>query len=261
MHAIITGASSGIGAALAKELHGTGAHVTLVARSRGRLLALAQDLGKRCRVVVHDLAEDATRRGAIPPWLAEAERFGAIDVFVNNAGVQCAGSFVTSDAEAGARLLDVDLLAPIALAAAVIPRMVARGSGVCVNVSSVAALAPPAGMARYAAAKAGLAAFSECVGAELAGTGVHVLTVYPGPIDNGSPQATYDLYGQDSVAGALPTAGADALAREIVRAIARRQRRLVYPRVYGVAWWATPVARWVVARATPPLRAPATEAR
>ena len=259
MHAIVTGASSGIGAALARELHRAGAHVTLVARRRARLDALAGELGARSQVLVRDLAADAARGSDPRTWLGAAERFGPVDVFVNNAGVQDAGPFVESDDEAGGRLIDVDLLAPIAIARAVAPAMARRRSGVLVNVSSLAALAPPAGMARYAAAKAGLAAFSECLGAELAASGVHVLTVYPGPIDNGSPQATYDLYGRDSVAGALPVGRADALARAMVRAIHRRRRRLIYPRIYALAWWINPIARWLVARVTPALRPLAAE--
>ena len=122
-----------------------------------------------------------------------------------------------------------------------------------VNVSSLAALVPPAGMARYVAAKAGLAAFSEALRAELTGTGVHVLTVYPGPIDNGAPQETYEVYGHSSVAARLPMGRADALARAIHRAIVRRRTRLIFPRIYGVVWWTRPLAQWLVARATPPI--------
>jgi short-subunit dehydrogenase len=249
VHAVITGASSGIGAALARELHGAGARVTLVARRGARLSVLADALGAdRCRIVVCDLADSPTE------WIEEAERYAPIDVFVNNAGIQAAGPFACSDDAIGRRLLAVDLLAPVALARAVVPRMLARRSGIVVNVSSLAALVPPAGMARYVAAKAGLAAFSEALRAELAGTGVHVLTVYPGPIDNGAPQETYDVYGRSSVAARLPVGRADALARAIHRAIDRRRARLIFPRIYGVAWWALPIARWLVARATPPIR-------
>ncbi len=246
MHVVITGASSGIGEALARELHASGAHVTLVARRRDRLSALADALGgDRCRVVVCDLADSGTE------WVDEADRFAPIDVFINNAGIQAAGPFDHSNEEIGKRLVAVDLLAPLALTRAVVPRMLARGCGVVVNVSSLAALVPPAGMARYVAAKAGLAAFSEGLRAELAGTGVHVLTVYPGPIDNGAPQETFEVYGRTSVAARLPMGRADALARAIRRAIVKRRARLIYPRVYGVVWWTRPLAQWLVARATP----------
>jgi short-subunit dehydrogenase len=150
--------------------------------------------------------------------------------------------------------MQVNLLAPIEIARAMVPRMLARGSGVLVNVSSVAAIVPPSGMTWYAAPKAGLAAFSEALRAELLGTGVHVLTVYPGPIDNGAPQANYDLYGRDSVAGRLPVGMAAGLARQTRQAVERRRARLIYPRFYALSRWFGPVARWLVDRSTPRLR-------
>jgi short-subunit dehydrogenase len=247
MHAVITGASSGIGAALARELHAGGARVTLVARRENLLAALASELGERCTYIVRDLTDTST------DWLSEARRFGPIDVFVNNAGAQVPGPFVASEDRARERMVALDLMTPIALARAVVPEMVARGAGVVVNVSSLVALAPPAGMASYAGAKAGLAAFSEALGDELAAAGVHVLTVYPGPIDNGSPQEAYELYGRRSIAARLPVGRADALAREIVVAIRRRRRRLIFPRFYAVAWWIAPLVRWLVGRSAPRL--------
>jgi short-subunit dehydrogenase len=255
MHVVITGASSGIGAALAREFHRAGAHLTLVARRQQLLEALVRELGsERCQVIVRDLAE-------VPftGWLAEAERQGPIDVFINNAGIQKAGPFIGSDARLGNRLLDVNLLAPMALAREVVPRMVERRAGTLVNISSVAAMTPPAGMAWYVAAKAGLAAFSEALRAELVETGVNVLTVYPGPVDNGSPQETFDVYGKQSVASRIPIGQAADIAREIRRAVEQRQARLIYPKVYSLAWWAGPVARWAVDRATPKPRPVASD--
>jgi short-subunit dehydrogenase len=246
MHVVITGASSGIGAALAREYHAAGASVTLVARRRALLEALAAELGSRCDVVVADVADDSA-----PGWLDEAAGRAPIDVFINNAGINEAGAFASFHPSGGRRMLEVDLLAPLLLARAVLPRMLARGAGVLVNVASVAALAPPAGMAWYAAAKGGLAAFSECLAAELEKTGVRVLTVYPGPIDNGAPQQTYDLYGRDSAAGRLPVGRASTLAARIRTSVTRGRRRLVYPRFYALARWLPAVARWLVDWGTP----------
>lgn len=253
MRAVVTGASSGIGAAIARELHSGGADVTLVARRESLLAALAQELGSRCRYVVRDLTDSS------PEWLDEVLRQGPVDVLVNNAGSQTAGPFIDSDFLARERMLALDLLTPIALARAVAPGMVARGAGVIVNVASLAALAPLAGMASYAAAKAGLAAFSESLGDELAAAGVHVLTVYPGPIDNGAPQAAYDLYSRGSIASRLPVGSARALAKEIEAAIGQKRRRLIFPRFYRMAWWAFPLVRWLVSHAAPRLYLPSGE--
>jgi short-subunit dehydrogenase len=249
-HVVITGASSGIGAALAREFHRAGACVTLVARREPLLAALTDELGKGSRYLVRDVTA-----GDPEEWLGDAESSGPIDVFVNNAGINEPGPFAFLDPRVGKRTIEVDLLAPLALAGVVVPRMLARRAGVLVNVSSVAALVPPAGMTWYAAAKGGLAGFSECLAAELTGTGVEVLTVYPGPIDNGAPQATYDLYGRASVAARLPVGKAAALAKQIRLAVLRRRRRLIYPRFYAPARWLPSLVRWLVDRGTPGLPA------
>jgi len=245
MHAVITGASSGIGAALARHLHRSGAQVTLVARRQAHLEALSHELGEGCRWAVHDVSQEPSA------WVEELERTEPIDLFINNAGIQALGAFATSAPEVGRRILETDLWAPIALARAVLPGMLARKSGTLVQMASVAALIGPAGMAWYAGAKAGLAAFSETLHVELRETGVHVLTVYPGPIDNGAPQEASTFYGESSVAARIPIGSADDLAREILRSVRKRRARLVYPRVYAAAYWLTPAARWLVGRATP----------
>jgi short-subunit dehydrogenase len=248
MHVVITGASSGIGECLAREYHSKGAEVTVVARRAELLTKLQRELGDRCHVIVSDLSvADPTA------WLSKT---APIDVFINNAGFNITGSFDAADDEEVARLFRVDLLAPIALARAVAPRMVARGSGAVVNISSVAGLVPPAGMACYSAAKAGLAGFSEALHAELRATGVHVLTVYPGPIDNGTVHDNLAQYGgRDSMAGAVPTGKAADLAAAIRISVERKSARLIFPRFYSAARSFPSIARWLVSRFTPPLRA------
>ena len=247
MHVVVTGASSGIGACLAREFHAQGAEVTIVARRAALLARLKDELGERCEVVVADLsAKDATG------WVAAVEARAPIDVFINNAGFNISGPFDAAASAELTRLFQVDLLAPIALARAAVPRMLERGRGTLVNVSSVAGLVPPAGMACYAAAKAGLAAFSEALRSELQPHGVNVLTVYPGPIDNGTPQDNAELYG--AVASSVPTGKAADLATAIRRAVERQSPRLIFPRVYGAARAFPGVARWVVDRFTPPMK-------
>ncbi len=128
MHAVITGASSGIGAALARHLHRSGAHVTLVARRQGHLEALSGELGG-CRWAVHDVSREPST------WVEELERREPIDLFVNNAGIQALGAFATSAPEVGRRVLETNLWAPMALARAVLPGMLARRSGTLVQVA------------------------------------------------------------------------------------------------------------------------------
>jgi len=251
MHVVITGSSSGIGACLAREYHSAGAHVTLVARRTSLLEKLRDELAERCEVVVADLSTaDCTR------WLGARP----IDVFINNAGFNITGPFDFADDAEVAKMFQVDLLAPIALARAVVPAMRARGHGTLINISSVAGIVPPAGMACYSAAKAGLAAFSEALNAELSASGVHVLTVYPGPIDNGNRQDSLTVYGPNSMAGAVPWGQAKDLARAIRRAAEARNDRLIFPRFYNLSRGFPSIARFLVNRFTPQMRLPALAA-
>lgn len=255
MHIAITGASSGIGAALARELATIpGARLTLVARRRPLLEALAASLpGAAARVLQHDLADPARAAG----WIAAAEAAnGPIDVLVNNAGVQVVGPTASIDVEKAEEMLRVDLHSPLRLTRAVLPAMLARRSGVIVDVSSMAALAPTPGMTWYNAAKAGLAAASEALRGELRGTGVHVVTVYPGVIaETDMAQAALQKYARSRMVSAQPVGTAAGLAVLVRAAIEKRQPRVIYPRVNTLARHFPAATRWLLDRFTPPVSA------
>ncbi len=253
MHIAITGASSGIGAALARELGRAGHTLTLVARRRSLLDALAAEIGPTTLVIEHDLA-DAARATA---WLATAEStHGPIDVLVNNAGMENTGPTVDADPAVVRKLIDLNLTTPLLLARAVMPAMIARGSGMIVNVSSVAGLVSVPMQAYYGASKAGLAMFSETIRAELAGTGVHVLTVYPGPVKTAMGDQAAEAFGGRDRIPSVPEGSPEELARLLVRAIDGRVPRVIYPRIYAMSRWFSPLARALVDRFAPrrPLR-------
>src|SRR5262249_13629416 len=148
-------------------------------------------------------------------WIGPAEeKLGPIDVLVNNAGVQNSGLTAESDVAEAERLLRVNLFAPLFATRALLPRMLERGSGTIIDVASVAALVAAPGQAWYGASKAGLATFSEALRGELRGTGVHVLTVYPGPVDTAMAKAAYEVFGgKKGIVGMLPEGDAAELAR------------------------------------------------
>jgi short-subunit dehydrogenase len=253
VHVVITGASSGIGAALARQLGSAGHTLTLVARRRELLDALAVELGNRTFVVEHDLSnpDRATE------WLASAESVhGPINILINNAGMENTGPSAAADPETCRRLLDLNLVTPLLLVRALLPAMTARGNGMIVNVSSVAALVSVPMQAYYGASKAGLAMFSETLRAELADSGVHVITVYPGPVTTAMGDAAAEKFGGRDRIPAMPEGTAVELARLIHRAIERRAPRVIYPRVYTMSRWLGPVARAIVDRFAPrrPLR-------
>jgi short-subunit dehydrogenase len=243
MHAVITGASSGIGEALARELAAHGYSVTLVARRKELLDKLAAEIGDKARAVAHDLA--APDRAA--EWLPAAEAaFGPVDVLVNNAGMENTGPTVDADPAVCRKLLDLNLTTPILLTRAILPAMVSRKSGAIVNVASVAGLVAPPMQAYYGASKAGLAMFSETLRAELSDSGVHVLTVYPGPVTTAMGESGYAAMGGRENLPKMPEGTPDVLALRIRRAIETRKSRVIYPRFYTLSRWLWPFARWAI---------------
>jgi len=180
---LVTGASSGIGAEIARILAARRYGVTLVARRQERLRDLAAELasahGVRAEVLAADLA-DPDARAALPTELAR--RGLAVDVLVNNAGWSTTGPLARAERHAELTMVRVDVEAVVDCCTLFVPAMVERGSGAVLNVASVAAFQPLPGQAGYAAAKAFVLSYSQAVGAELAGTGVTVTALCPGPV-------------------------------------------------------------------------------
>jgi uncharacterized protein len=179
--ALITGRAGGIGEALARLLAAGGADVVLVARSVGKLTALAEELsrghGVRATVVSEDLsAADAAQR--IARRLTEQNI--AVDMLVNNAGFATYGPFIETSADEEAQLLQVNIVALTALTKQFLPAMVRRGRGRVLNVASTAAFQPGPLMAVYYASKAYVLSFSEALSNETEGTGVTVTCLCPG---------------------------------------------------------------------------------
>ena len=250
MHVAITGASSGIGEALVREFLRAGASVTMIARRRELMEAIASSAGGggKARVVVADLGKVATACD----WIADAENaLGPIDVLINNAGVQHVEPSHTIDTARGLAEIEVDLLVPLALTRALLPGMVARKSGTIVDVASVAGLAPTPGMWHYNAAKGGLAAASESLRGELRGSGVHVVTVYPGPVDTPMARAGYLAYPESWATKMVPEGKPDVLARRVRAAVEKRRARVIYPRWYVLTRWFPGSTRWFLDHFTP----------
>jgi short-subunit dehydrogenase len=152
---LLTGATSGIGRALAERFAADGARLALVARSDAPLRELAAKLGGQGFPV--DLADESAVRGLVGRIEADG---GPIDVLVNNAGVSNIGYVLDQKPEDVERLFRTNLLAPIHLCQQAIPRMLARGGGHVVNVASIAAVMTPPGLVHYGASKAGLAHYT-----------------------------------------------------------------------------------------------------
>ena len=179
--ALITGASSGIGEALAQRFARGGHNLVLVARRADRLQALAKSVSKvhgvKAWAVVADLTQpDAARKLATS--MKRARR--PIDVLVNNAGILEVGGFVNTPAARHRQLIDLNVAGLTAMLAEFVPPMVARGYGRVLNVASIAAFQPVPSLATYAATKAYVLSLTESLAAELQGTGVAVTALCPG---------------------------------------------------------------------------------
>ncbi len=212
---LITGASSGVGAALARRLAREGAVVGLVARRRERLAAVLDD----CRQAspasamwVADLSDtDGLDRLALHAW----DTLGGIDVLINNAAMPKRRVVSALDPAEVETVMRVNFFAPVRLTLTVLPRMLARGNGVIVNVSSMGGRLAIIHEAAYCASKFALCGWSESMAVDLHGTGIAVKLIEPGPVDT----EIWDQPGSDEPLYTGPKVPADQVAEGIVAAL------------------------------------------
>ncbi len=200
---VITGASSGIGADLARVLAEKGHGVTLVARREDRLKALADELAAahaiRAEVVAVDLSDEAARDALA---VEVADRGLSVEVLVNNAGFSTMGPVHRSDPSREVAMIRTDVEAVAHLCSTFTPGMVERGRGAVLNVASTAAFQPMPAQAGYAASKAFVLSYSRALAQELKGKGVTVTALCPGPVETGFAEAAG--IGDAEAADAMP---------------------------------------------------------
>lgn len=231
--AIVTGASSGIGEAIASELSRRGHQVVLVARRAERLHAIADGLSHKAHVLPADLSS-RTDRAVLLERVAELGL--TPDILINNAGLAGRAAVANSVPEQQLNLVEVDVAAVVDLCSRFLPGMVERGRGAVLNVSSLAGFYPLPGQATYGAAKAFVLSYTESLRSELRDTGVVASALCPGPVDTGFDSVAGFRVGER--AASLPSfmwksadevarAGIDALAANKSRVIPGRANRLV----------------------------------
>jgi len=183
-HALVTGASRGLGAALAAELGARGCRLTLLARDATALEEVAEELRIRHGLEVVTVVADLSDPAALHGWIAiSAERLGSVDLLINNAARAEAAPFLEAEAAGERAAFETNLFAPLALTRAVLPGMVARGRGTLLNVVTSGARNALPLFSAYAASKAALWSWSEALGRELEGSGVTVTTFLPPHMD------------------------------------------------------------------------------
>lgn len=243
--AIVTGASSGIGRALAIELARQGARLVIVARREEKLREVAAEIAKvgaAAEIVVGDVTKPETRAAMIA---AAKEHLGGLDLLINNAGVGALGHFSHADAERLRQIMEVNFFAVAETIREALPALRRGNRPMIVNISSVLGHRSVPRMSEYCASKFALQGLSESLRAELRGRGIDLLVVSPGTtqsefFDNLIETRTPSLFPN------RPRATAESVARQIVRAI-RRGRREIVPSASGkLLIWANRACPWLV---------------
>jgi NADP-dependent 3-hydroxy acid dehydrogenase YdfG len=210
--ALVTGASGGIGASVARKLHDAGASVGLLSRSGGDL-GLDRGLGLTCDVRDRDAVADAT--GAV------VERFGRLDIAVANAGVGSYSPFLELDPDELEAMIDINLKGTLYTAAAALPHLIASGEGDFISLASVAGLRAFPGEAVYNASKFGQVGFTRSLDHELRERGVRATCICPGGVNTGFAFGTGRTEGDPELDGMLT---ADEVADVVLFTVTRPRR-------------------------------------
>ena len=217
-YTLITGASTGIGKYLAEDFARMGDNLVLVARSRDKLEALADDLRRTSGIEVHVCAQDLSVVDAAAKVFGFCEQKSlAIDKLVNCAGFSIAGNFERMDEEAFVQMAMVDMVALAALTRRFLPAMLARRRGTVVNIASIAGFQGVPGMAGYSASKAFVVNLTEALFMELHGTGVRIFAVCPGFIDTDD---FFSRAGHDRSKIKVPVSSPEVVVKAVRRGLA-----------------------------------------
>lgn len=231
----ITGASSGIGAALAREWAARGGHAILSGRDHARLAAVAADIATDTLVLPFDVRDEAALASATAQALAWK---GGIDFAVANAGISQRSAALDTDMRVYREIIEVDLIAQIAFAQGLIGAMTARGSGRVAFISSIAGKVGVPMRTAYCAAKFGLAGYADALRAELSQSGVAVHVIYPGSVrtdvSRNALTANGSVRGKSDAAIDQGIDPADA-AKTILDAVALGQREIIVARGFEEA--------------------------
>lgn len=217
-HTLITGASNGIGKAIAEDRAKSGEHLVLVARSGDKLKALAAELRQVHGVDVQVCARDLSEQEAARQVFGFCEAQGiAVDCLINCAGFSVTGRFERMPEEELVRMSMVNMVSLATLSRLFLPAMLERRRGAVVNIASLAGFQGVAGMACYSATKAFVVTLTEALAGEFRGTGVRIFAVCPGFIDN---DQFYSRAGHDRSRIVTPVSSAEVVVRAVRRGLA-----------------------------------------
>jgi short-subunit dehydrogenase len=249
--ALVTGASSGIGEAVARKLAGEGLKVILAARREMRIIQLAAELNDVSGTALAfpvDLAKESDR--------IELSQFvksntGGLDVLVNNAGLGWYGYYAHMPWAVAMEMLQVNITAVIQLTSLFLPEMQSRGSGHIVNIGSIAGSLPSQGVALYSASKSFLDAFTTSLYRELHGSKVHVSVLRAGPVRTEFFETAATRPSGDHIPAEKYGISAELVAHRLWGVLQRPQRIIYVPRVLAVVPWIELLFGWLEDRIGP----------
>jgi short-subunit dehydrogenase len=243
---LLTGASSGIGRELAKQLAAKGARLAVAARRRPQLESLAEEIAAAGQPAPAVIEADLSEPGAAAELArASLTALDQVDVLVNNAGGGVGGRIAAvGDREEAREAFEVNYWSPLALIQALAPPMQTRGDGAIVNVTSMGQVSTWPGFGAYAATKAALSLATETLAMEMEGTGVRVMEVLPGPVDTAVQGETRLAPGIERMLSRTPLGDAATMAGKIVTGLEGGSRRVIYPRRATIGYLLPALARW-----------------
>ena len=247
---IITGGSEGVGAATARLFADAGANLMLVARNKKNLEAIAEELRDKTKVEI--FAMDVTDADACVDVFKKSQfEFGRVDILVNNAGYHARGMVEDVEAAELARVVDVNLRAPIMLSRLALPYLRESGEGAIINVGSLAGRTPVPGSATYSSTKAGLRAFSLALAEELRGSNIKVGLVSPGPIDTAFIMS--DMNKVSDITFSQPMSTAEEVAQTILDLCGNNVVEKAMPPISGFLATVTYLVPWIGRKMRPVL--------
>ena len=239
---IITGGSEGVGAATARLFAEAGANLMLVARNKKNLEAVAEALRDKTKVEI--FAMDVSDADACVDVFKKAQfEFGRVDILVNNAGYHARGNVEDVEPAELARVVDVNLRAPIMLSRIALPYLRESGEGVIINVGSLAGRTPVPGAATYSSTKAGLRAFTLALAEELRGGDIKVGLVSPGPIATAFIMADMDKV--SDITFSQPMSTVEEVAQTILDLCGNNIREKAMPAISGFLTTVTYLVPWI----------------
>ena len=252
--AVVTGASSGIGAQLARDLAARGMHVALLARRQDRLQALADECSRQGVTAIPIVCDVAQRESVVSAIARAVERLGQIDLLVNSAGYVRHALFKDHDVADIERMVQTNLLGTIYTIKAVLPSMRSRKQGWIVNLSSVAGKLGQPDEAVYSATKFAVTGLSEGIAYELGPLGIHVMTVHPALVR--TEMFTPEVLARMPERATRTFVEPPEFTREVLRALARGQYEVTVPRYVNLAYLIRAICPPLHRRITANLRLP-----